>query len=92
MDSVARDVAQAEIVLGLAYQILHQLPAAPDRAAPQLMALVDALHGRPAQIDGPASYVFSHLRKRDIRTALRALAVAADIVEDVRPRFAMLGR
>jgi hypothetical protein len=62
-------------------------------AAPQLAAVADALQGgQPQLIDGPESYVFGHLRRQDIRTALQALATAMDIVDGVRPRFPLIGR
>jgi hypothetical protein len=79
----------AEAIVGTAYFILHMLPADPDRAAPLLKMIGGALRiHRPQQVDGwtgEASYVLSHLRKKDLGTALKALAVAADIIEGVRP-------
>jgi hypothetical protein len=86
----------AEVILGAAYFVVHQLPADPDKAAPLLARVADALKARkPQQIEGwtgEASYVFNHLRKRDAATAARILAVAAGIVENVRPHFAALVR
>jgi hypothetical protein len=98
MGSTDRDVelTPAEVIVGTAYTILHMLPADPDKAAPLLAMVGDALKARKPQLiegwSGEASYVLSHLRKRDAATAARILAVAAGIVETVRPHFAALAR
>ncbi len=87
---------EAEAILGTAYQILHMLPADPEKASPQLTMIGDALKaGKPQRIEGwigESSYVLSHLRKQRLETALASLAVAADIIENVRPQFAVLAR
>jgi hypothetical protein len=90
MGSTERDVklTPAEAIVGTAYFILHLLPADPDKAAPLLKAVETVLNRPGSQPDGwsgEASYVFSHLRKKDLGTALQALAVAAGIIEGVRP-------
>jgi hypothetical protein len=98
MENTARDagLTAAEVILAAAYDILHMLPADPDKAAPQLKLIGDALKARkPQKIQGwtgEASYVLSHLRKQDSNTALKALAVAADIIESVKPHFAAIVR
>jgi hypothetical protein len=72
------------------------LPADPEKAAPQLKMIGDALKaGKPQRIEGwisQSSYVFSRLRKQTLETALASLAVATGIVESVRPQFAALAR
>jgi len=98
MENTAHDggLTAAEVILAAAYDILHMLPADPDKAAPQLTMIGDALKARkPQKIQGwtgEASYVLNHLRKKDLGTALKALAVAANIVEGVRPHFAAVAR
>jgi hypothetical protein len=96
MGSAELDVefAPAEEIVGTAYFILHMLPADPDKAAPQLKMIADALKaGKPQRIEGwisQSSYVFNRLRKQTLETALASLAVAAGIVESVRPHFTAL--
>lgn len=98
MGNTARDegLTPAEVILAAAYDILHMLPADPDKAAPQLKMIGDALNThKPQKIHGwtgEASYVLSHLRKKDLGDALKALAIAADIIEGVRPHFAAIAR
>lgn len=94
MGSTEHDVeaTQAAEIVGTAYFILHMLPADPDRAAPLLKLVEDALKSRqPQRVDGwngAASYVL----KQRLETALASLAVAAGIVENVRPQFAAVVR
>jgi hypothetical protein len=90
MGSTERDVklTPAEAIVATAYSILHLLPAAPDKAAAMLKAVETVLNHPGSQPDGwgwEASYVFSHLRKKDLGTALKALAIAASIIEGRGP-------
>ena len=72
------------------------LPADPDKAALLLKLIEGALKvHKPQRIEGwtgEASYALSHLRKKDLGTALQVIAVAAGIVENVRPHFAAIAR
>jgi hypothetical protein len=98
MGSTERDVEStaAEEIVGTAYFILHMLPADPEKAAPQLTRIGNALKAqKPRHVEGwigQSSYVFGHLRKQRLETALASLAVAAGIVENVRPHFAAISR
>lgn len=83
----------AEEAVGGAYNVLHFLPANPDEAEAALAMLEHALHSPAAKRDGwtgEASYAFAHLRKRTPETAAAILAVARDVIQAVRPRYAAL--
>jgi hypothetical protein len=81
----------ADEAIAGAYYIVQLLPLDPDQAEAILAAVEDALTypgSPPDGWTGPASHVYSHLRKRKPETADATLAVARDIIEAVRPHFA----
>jgi hypothetical protein len=82
----------AEAVAG-AYYLVQLLPLNPDEAEAILAAVGQVLaqpDAQPAGWTDSASYVLSHLREKEPRTAAATLAVARDIIQAVRPYFVQI--